>query len=82
MLQVHLHGLLVLLKIQTHEASAATAVAVDIDEAGGEILAAAVDVLFRIGCIAAAVAQDFSAVFQQPALFQQPVGQYKGRIGE
>ena len=67
---------------QLAEASAATAVAVDIDEAGGEILAAAVDKFVRIGGIAAAVAQDFSAVFQQPALFQQPVGQYKGCIGD
>ena len=81
-LQMHLHCLDMLLQIHTHKAAATTAVAMHINEAGGEVVSATVDDLVRSGSFSVAVAGDFAVFFQQPAVGQQPVSQNQGSIGE
>ena len=71
-----------LLRIHAHEAAASAAVAVDIDEAGSQVVSAAVDDPVSLGCFAGAVAEDLAVLFQEPSPGKQPIRQNERRVGK
>ena len=80
--QVHLHSLDMLFQVHTHETAATTAMAVDINKTGRQILATAVNDFSCFGSFSIAVAGNFTVLFQKPAIFQQPVCQHQCCIGK